>query len=162
MEIAKQVFDEEMKKMRVKSRKQQEKTERWKEQVGTHESRLRKMSTDYDKAKKDKKRLNEEINVLERKFKYAGLRMSHGLPQDEQEKMQRELYLWKRQTGEAQKKVTQLKSTARAKDARHLEEIEELRAIARNEHESLETMIQTLEQQLQQEKDCIDRFIADW
>ena len=41
----------------------------------------------------------------------------------------------------AQKKVTQLEITARAKDARHLEEIEELRAIARNEHESLETMI---------------------
>ena len=39
---------------------------------------------------------------------------------------------------------------ARAKDARHLEEIEELRAIARNEHELLETMIRTLEQQLQQ------------
>ena len=51
---------------------------------------------------------------------------------------------------------------ARAKDARHLEEIEELRAIARNEHESLETMIQTLEQQLQQQKDRTDRFIADW
>ena len=48
------------------------------------------------------------------------------------------------------RKVTQLESAARVKDARHLEEIEELRAIARNEHESLETMIQTLEQQLQQ------------
>ena len=45
-----------------------------------HEGRLCGMSIDYGKAKEDKKRLNEEINVLERKFKYAGLRMSHGLP----------------------------------------------------------------------------------
>ena len=104
------------------------------------------MSINYGKAKEDKRRLNEEINVLERKFKYAGLGMSCGLFQDEQEKMQRELCMWKRQAGEAQKKVTQLKSTARAKDARHIEEIEELRAIARNDHESLETMIRTLEQ----------------
>ena len=44
------------------------------------EGRLRRMSTDYGKAKEDKKRLNEEINVLERKFKYAGLKMFHGLP----------------------------------------------------------------------------------
>ena len=58
--------------------------------------------------------------------------------------------MWKRQAGEAQKKVTQLEATAKTKDARHLKEIEELRAIARNEHESLETMVQTLEQQLQQ------------
>ena len=132
--------------MRIKSRKQQNEAERWKEQTETHKSRLRRMSTDYCKAKKDKKRLNEEINVLERKFKYAGLRMSYGLPQDEHEKMQRELCLWKRQAGETQKQVTQLESTAKAKDARQLEEIEKLRAIARNEHESLETMIQTLEQ----------------
>ena len=76
--------------------------------------------------------------------------------------MQRELYLWKHQAGEAQKKVTQLESATRAKDARHLEEIEELRAIARNEHESLETMVQTLEQQLQQQKDRTDRFLANW
>ena len=55
--------------------------------------------------------------------------------------MQREFCIWKCQAGEAQKKVTQLESAARAK-------IEELRAIARNEHESLEMMIQTLEQQL--------------
>ena len=41
-----------------------------------HEGWLRRMSTNYDKAKLDKKRLNEEINVLERKFKYAGLRTS--------------------------------------------------------------------------------------
>ena len=54
------------------------------------------MSTNYDKAKEDKKRLKEEINVLERKFKYAGFRMSYGLPQDEQEKVQREVCLWKR------------------------------------------------------------------
>ena len=59
--------------------------------------------------------------------------------------MQRELCIWKRQAGEAQKKVTQLESAARARDTRHLEEIEEMRAIAKNEHESLETMIRTLE-----------------
>ena len=76
--------------------------------------------------------------------------------------MQREVCLWKRQVGKAQKKVTQLKNAARAKDARHFEEIEELRAIARNEHESLEMMIRTLEQQLQQQKDRSDMFIADW
>ena len=51
--------------------------------------------------------------------------------------------------------------TARAKDARHLKEIEELRVMARNEHESLETMIQTLQQQLEQQKDRTDRFIVD-
>ena len=80
LEIAKQVFDEEMKKMRVKSQKQQKETKRWKKQVETHKGRLRRMSTDYGKTKEDKKRLNEEINVLEKKFKYTGLRMSHGLP----------------------------------------------------------------------------------
>ena len=53
-------------------------------------------------------------------------------------------------------------SYGQKKDARHLKEIEELRAIARNEHESLEAMIRTLEQQLQQQKDRTDRFIADW
>ena len=57
--------------------------------------------------------------------------------------------IWKRQAEEAQKKVTQLESTARTKDARYLVEIEELRAITRNEHESLEMMIWTPEQQLQ-------------
>ena len=64
--------------------------------------------------------------------------------------MQRELCIWKRQAGEAQKKVTQLESGAKANDARHLKEIEELRTIAKNEHKSLETMIQTVEQQLEQ------------
>ena len=34
--------------------------------------------------------------------------------------------------------------------------------MARNEHESLETMIQTLQQQLEQQKDRTDRFIVDW
>ena len=92
--------------MRVKSRKQQEETYRWKEQAEMHEGRLRGMSTDYGKAKEDRKRLNEEINVLERKFKYAGFRTSFGLPQDEQETMQREVCLWKRQADKAQKKVT--------------------------------------------------------
>ena len=70
--------------------------------------------------------------------------------------------MWKRQAGETQKKVTQLESIARAKDVGHLEEIEEQRAIARNEHKSLETMVRTLEQQLQQQKDRTDKFIADW
>ena len=50
--------------MRVKSWKQQEKTKRWKEQAEMHEGRLRRMSMDYGKAKEDRKRLNEEINVL--------------------------------------------------------------------------------------------------
>ena len=72
LEIAKQLFDEEMKKMRVKSRKEQEETEKWKEQAEMNEGRLRRMSTDYGKANEDRKRLNKEINVLERKFKYAG------------------------------------------------------------------------------------------
>ena len=40
LEIAKQLFDEEMKKMRVKSRKEQEKIERWKEQAEMNEGRL--------------------------------------------------------------------------------------------------------------------------
>ena len=127
-----------------------------------NEGQLRRMSTFYDKAKENRKRLNEKINVLERKFKYVGLRRSLDLPQDEQDKMQRELCIWKRQAGEAQKKVTQLENAASAKDARHLEEIKELRAIARNEHESLETMIRTLEQLLQQQKDRTNRFIAYW
>ena len=96
---------------------------------------------------------------LERKFKYAGLRASFGLPQDEQDMMQRELGIWKRQAGEAQKKVTQLERTARAKDAHHLEEIERLKAVIRNDrgkhqeveekNESLEGMVQTLEHKLQ-------------
>ena len=60
--------------------------------------------------------------------------------------MQREVCLWKHQANKAQKKVTQLESAARAKDAKHLEEIKELRAIAKNENESLETMIRTLKQ----------------
>ena len=162
LEIAKQVFDEEMKKMRIKSRKKQEKTERWKEQAEMNEGRLRRMFTDYGKAKEDRKRLNEEINGLERNFKHAGVRASLGLPQDKQERMERELSTWKYQANAAQKKVTQLEAAARAKDARHLKEIEELRAITRNEHESMEAMIQTLEQQLQQQKDRTDRFIADW
>ena len=64
------------------------------------------MSTDYGKAKEDRKRLNEEINVLKRKFKYAGLKTSFGLPQDEQERMEKELSIWKHQVGVAQKRVT--------------------------------------------------------
>ena len=122
--------------MRIESRKQQEKTEKWKEYAEVQEDRQRKMSVSYETSQKNFKMLNEDMVKLDRKFKYAGLRASLGLPQ--------------------------LEPTTRAKDARHLEEIEELRAIARNEHESLETMIQTLEQQLQQQKDRTDKFIADW
>ena len=117
MEIAKQVFDEEMKKMRIKSWKEQEETERWKEQAKMNEGRLRRMSTDYGKAKEDRKRLNEEINGLERKFKHASLRASLGLPQDKQERMERELSTWKHQASAAQKKVTRLETAAKAKDA---------------------------------------------
>ena len=73
LEIAKQLFDEEMRKMRIKSRKEQEETERWKGQVEMNEGRLQRMSIDYGKAKEDWKRLNEEINGLEKKFKHAGL-----------------------------------------------------------------------------------------
>ena len=76
--------------------------------------------------------------------------------------MERELSTWKHQASAAQKRVTQLEAAARAKDARHLREIEELRAISRSEHDALEAMIRTLEQQLQQQKDRTDRFIADW
>ena len=49
--------------------------------------------------------------------------------------------MWKRQVREAQKKITQLESTAKAKGVGHLEKIEELRTMARKEHESLETMV---------------------
>ena len=45
----------------------------------------------------------------------------------------RELGIWKHHAREAQKKVTQLESAVRAKDARHLEKIEKLKAIIRNE-----------------------------
>ena len=71
-----------------------------------NEGRLHRMSTDYGKTKEGRKRLNEEINGLERKFKHADLRASFGLPQDEQERMERELSTWKHQAGTAQKRVT--------------------------------------------------------
>ena len=57
LEIVKQLFDEQMRKMRIKSRKEQEETEKWKEQAEMNEGRLRRMSTDYGKAKEDRKRL---------------------------------------------------------------------------------------------------------
>ena len=161
LEIAKKMFEEEKKKMRVESRRQQEETEKWKEHAEVQEDRLRKMSINYETSQKNFKMLNEDMVKLDRKFKYAGLRASLGLPQDKQEKMERELSTWKHQASAAQKKVTQLQATARTKDARHLKKIEELRAIARNKHESLEAMIRTLEQQLKQQKDRTDRFIAD-
>ena len=99
------------------------------------------MSINYETSQKNFNVLNEDMVKLDRKFKYAGLRASLGLPQDEQKRMERELSTWKHQVSAAQKKVTQLEATARTKDDRHLKEIEELRAIARNEHESLEAMI---------------------
>ena len=76
--------------------------------------------------------------------------------------MERELSTWKHQVGAAQKRVTQLEAAARAKDTRRLKKIEELRAISKSEHDSLEAMIWALEQQLQQQKDRTDKFIADW
>ena len=73
--------------MRIISRKQQEEIERWREQAKIQEDRLRKMSTNYETSKKNYQLLNEDMVKLERKFKYAGLRTSLGLPQDEQERM---------------------------------------------------------------------------
>ena len=66
--------------------------------------RLRKMSANYETSKKNYQQLNEDMVKLERKFKYADLRTSLGLPQDEQERMQRELNMWKHQVREAQRK----------------------------------------------------------
>ena len=103
-----------------------------------HEDRLRKMTVNFDKAKEDKKRLNDEINKLKKKFKYAGLRTSLGLPQDEQDNMKRELGIWKQQMGEAEKKVTQLESAAITSEARHLKEIKQLRAIIKNKQKAKE------------------------
>ena len=65
------------------------------------EDRLRKMSTNYETSKKNYQQLNEDMVKLEIKFKYVGLKTSLGLPQDKQEKMQRELNMWKHQAGEA-------------------------------------------------------------
>ena len=117
--------------MRIESQKQQE-AEKWEEQAEMQEDRLCKMSLNYETFKKDNQKLNEEMVKLERKFKYVGLKASLGLPQDEQDKMQIKLGIWKHQAREAQKKVTQLESAARTKDARHLEEIEKLKAIIKN------------------------------
>ena len=119
--------------MRIISRKQQEEIERWREQAEMQEDRLQKMSINYEASKKNYQQLNEDMVKLERKFKYAGLRTSLGLPQDEQERMQRELNMRKHQADEAQKKVTQLESADRAKDARHFEEMKKMKAIIRNE-----------------------------
>ena len=47
-EIAKQMFEEEKKKMRIESRKQQEKIEKWKELAETQKDWLRKMSVSYE------------------------------------------------------------------------------------------------------------------
>ena len=47
LEIAKQMFEEEKKKMRIKSCKQQEKIEKWKEYAEVQEDKLRKMSVNY-------------------------------------------------------------------------------------------------------------------
>ena len=53
LEIAKQVFREEKKKMRMVSQKQQEEIERWREQAEMQEDRLRKISTNYETSKKN-------------------------------------------------------------------------------------------------------------
>ena len=91
LEIAKQMFEEEKKKMRIESRKQQEKAEKWKEYAEEQENRLCKMSVSYETSQKNFKMLNEDMVKFDRKFKYAGLRASLGLPQDEQERIEREL-----------------------------------------------------------------------
>ena len=117
------------------------------------------MSANYETSKKNYQQLNEDMVKLKRKFKYVGLKTSLGLPQDDQERMQRVLNMWKHQVGEAQKKVTQLESADRANDARHFEEMEKMKAIIRNERgkrlvvtderDLLQNMVQTLEHQLQ-------------
>ena len=53
LKIAKQVFEEKKKKMRLISRKQQEEIERWREQAEMQEDRLRKMSTNNETSKKN-------------------------------------------------------------------------------------------------------------
>ena len=65
------------------------------------EDRLRKMSTNYETSKKNYQQLNKDMVKQERKVKYVGLRTSLGLPQDEQERIQRELNMWKHQAREA-------------------------------------------------------------
>ena len=80
--------------------------------------------------------------------------------------------MWKQQVGEAQKKVTQLESADRAKDAKYFEEMEKMKAIVKNERrrrlevteerDSFQNMVQTLEHQLQQQKDRTDKFMMDW
>ena len=52
-------------------------------------NRLRKMSVSYETSQKNFKMLNEDMVKLDRKFKYAGLRASIGLPQDEHERMKK-------------------------------------------------------------------------
>ena len=65
------------------------------------EDRMRKMSSSYDTVNGDNKKLNKKIIKLEKKFKYACLKASFILPQDKEDKMRKELGIWKRQTGEA-------------------------------------------------------------
>ena len=45
--------------------------------------RLRKMAANFETSKKNYQQLNEDMVKLERKFKYARLKTSLGLPQDE-------------------------------------------------------------------------------
>ena len=80
LEIAKQAFEEEKKKMRIESRKQQVKAKKWQEQAKIQEDRLRKMSMSHETSQKNYKKLNEDMVKLERKFKYASLTASLGLP----------------------------------------------------------------------------------
>ena len=57
------------------------------------------MSVSYETSQKNFMMLNENMVKLDKKFKYAGLRASLGLPQDKQERMERELSTWKHQVG---------------------------------------------------------------
>ena len=59
------------------------------------------MSVNYETSQKNFKMLNEDMVKLDKKFKYADLRASLGFPQDEQERMERELSTWKHQASAA-------------------------------------------------------------
>ena len=65
---------------RIEGRKQQEKTEKWREYTEEQEDRLHKMSVNYETSQRNFKMLNEDMVKLDRKFKYAGFRASLGLP----------------------------------------------------------------------------------
>ena len=101
------------------------------------------MSTNYGKAKEDKKRLNEEIKVLERSLSMRVLECPMVSLKTNRKRCKRS-YAHGNVKQEKPRRRSPMKSTIKTKDARHLKKIEELRAIARNEHESLEIMVRTL------------------